>query len=77
MLTYFGDDFVVLAAQAELEWFFEEIQKFMTTKNRGIMGPDANGVKEIRLLNRISWLGAQSPPCCKTKTFCITLCEYT
>ena len=48
-----GDDFLVLGEEDELDWFRTRIEERFETKFRGRMGPDANNVHELRVLNRI------------------------
>jgi len=48
-----GYYFTTLANYKELRWSAAELKYKFEIKDRGIMGPDDNDIKEIRLLNRI------------------------
>jgi len=51
-----GDDFTSLATESELLWLRDSLSNKFLIKDRGILGPDAHNLKEIRLLNRvIAW----------------------
>ena len=48
-----GDDFTVLAAEDNLNWFREQIQNRFEVKFRGRIGPSEKDSKSIRILNRV------------------------
>jgi hypothetical protein len=48
-----GDDFTVLGPESDLKWFARGFAKHFEIKVRGILGPDAGDMHEIRILNRI------------------------
>ena len=48
-----GDDFTLLGARKDLDWFRERIQEKYPVKFRGRLGPTDQDDKEIRILNRI------------------------
>lgn len=48
-----GDDFTSLGPHRELKWFAHALSKYLSIKERGILGPEVNDMKEIRILNRI------------------------
>ena len=48
-----GDDFTVLGADRELDWYRREMQKKYSLKVRGRLGPEKRDDKSIRILNRI------------------------
>ena len=47
-----GDDFTVLSDQTGIEWLRDKMAGAYQIKFRGIIGPEANDLKEISLLNR-------------------------
>ena len=55
-LVVHGDDFTFLAAEKDLLWCVDMMQREYEIKMRGIIGPERKDSKEIRLLNRcIEW----------------------
>ena len=55
-LVVWGDDFTFLGRQRDLEEVRDRMGKWYTIKVRGILGPDLEDLKEIRILNRtVRW----------------------
>ena len=52
-LAVHGDDFTLLGLDDDLNWFRTEIKKKFGTKVRGVIGPEPNDDKCIRILNRV------------------------
>ena len=52
-----GDDMAIIGEQAELEWLQGELEQKMRLKRRGLLGPDKEDDKSVRLLNRIITYG--------------------
>ena len=48
-----GDDFTSLAVDSNLRWLSDQFKTRFEIKEKGIMGPDPQDIKEVRLLNRI------------------------
>ena len=48
-----GDDFTSLATDQQLKWLSAQFKKRFEIKDKGILGPEPQDLKEIRLLNRI------------------------
>lgn len=48
-----GDDYVGLCSRSDLEWYGKELRKRFIVKNRGVLGPGQNEVREMRILNRV------------------------
>ena len=48
-----GDDFTILGAERDLDWFRSQIQTRFEVKFRGRIGPDVGDDKSIRILNAI------------------------
>ena len=48
-----GDDFTILGAEKDLNWFREQIKSRFEVKFRGRIGPSEKDDKSIRLLNRV------------------------
>ena len=48
-----GDDFTSLATESNLRWLTKQLESRFLIKDRGILGPGKQDIKEIRLLNRI------------------------
>ena len=48
-----GDDFTILEAEEQLDWFRERMKDRYTLKVRGRLGPEVHDEKEIRILNRV------------------------
>ena len=51
-LTCHGDDFVVIAAEDDINWLISEMKKVYELKST-IIGPEPHHHKEVRILNRI------------------------
>ena len=51
--TVRGDDFTLLGSDADLDWFEREVKGKFEVKVRGRLGPGADDLKSIRILNRI------------------------
>ena len=52
-LTVHGDDFTLLASDADLDWFENKIKLEFEVKVRGRLGPGEEDTRSIRILNRI------------------------
>jgi len=48
-----GDDFTSLAVEDNLKWLSNQFKSKFEIKDKGILGPDPNDAKEVRLLNRV------------------------
>jgi len=59
-----GDDYVVLGLRRHLLEFFDKLNKALIVKNRGILGPAKDDLKNISMLSRtISWIdGVRGEP---------------
>ena len=50
-----GDDFLILASQADIDWFVTEVKKEFEIKV-SMIGPDTDRAKTLKILNRvITW----------------------
>ena len=49
-----GDDFTSLGPESELLWMARKLKEQLSIKERGILGPDINDTKEIRILTESS-----------------------
>ena len=52
-LAVHGDDLALLGSDEDLDWFEKEIKAKFEVKVRGRLGPGANDLEFIRILNRI------------------------
>ena len=52
-LVVHGDDFTLLGAEEDLDWFKGEIVQKFEVKFRGRIGPGVNDQKSIKILNRV------------------------
>ena len=57
-----GDDFVALGPREQSAWLSDELGRVFIIKDRGVLGPGAQDLREIRVLNRLMrWFPAGSP----------------
>ena len=49
----YGDDFTVLTAERQLNWFKAKINETFETKRRARLGSELNDDRSVRILNRI------------------------
>ena len=52
-LVVWGDDFTFLGYEADLKEVLDRMGKWYVIKLRGVLGPDSEDMKEIRILNRM------------------------
>ncbi len=54
-LSFFhhGDDFVILGPRSQSAWLVQEMSRQFIVKDRGVLGPGASDLREIRVLNRL------------------------